>query len=219
MIEQDEEAFFTLIASVYSFYRRDFSDFAGDVWLSAMKPFDYAAIADAIGRHSVNPDTGKFCPMPADIVQMLQGTTIDSALGAWSKVDRAIRVVGPWRSVVFDDPLIHAVVTEMGGWTMLGNKEEKEWTFLKNEFSNRYRGYRSRSIVPDYPPVLVGMSEANNSKEGHQWNEAPTLIGNPKVAQDVMLLGTNKPMLAITRMGPNTAAATLRLVDNRRPAA
>jgi len=152
--------------------------------------------------------------MPADIVQMLQGTTVDSALIAWSKVDRGVRVVGPWRSVAFDDPLIHAVITEMGGWTALGNKEEGDWPFLKNEFSTRYRGYRSRSIVPDYPPVLIGMSEANNSKEGHQWNEPPTLIGNAKTAQNVMLLGTHKPMLAITRMGAETAAATLRLVDS-----
>jgi hypothetical protein len=215
MIEQDEEAFFKLIGSVYSFYRRDFSDFAGGVWLAAMKPFDYAAVEDAIGRHSVNPDTGRFMPMPADIVQMLQGTTIDSALVAWSKVDRGVRVVGPWRSVAFDDPLIHAVITEMGGWTALGNKEETDWPFLKNEFSTRYRGYRSRSLVPEYPPVLIGIAAANNAREGQIGNEPPTLIGNPKVAQDVMLMGSNKPMLAITQMDPKESAATLRLVDSR----
>lgn len=214
MVDADKKDFFKLVGDVYAFYRKDFSAFTGKVWWAALKRFDYEAVEDAVGRHSVNPDTGKYCPFPADIVQMLEGATIDSALVAWSKVDRGIRVVGPWRSVAFDDPLIHVVVTEMGGWTMLGNKEDKDWPYLKNEFSARYRGYRSRSMVPDYPPVLLGMSQANNAKEGHQSNEPPTLIGNAKAAQNVMLLGTHKPMLAITQMGAETAAATLRLVDS-----
>jgi len=215
MTEADKKDFFTLIGDVYAFYRKDFSKFTGKVWWAAMQHFDYAAIEDAIGRHSVNPDTGKYCPFPADIVQMLQGTTIDSALAAWSKVDRAVRVVGTWRSVVFDDPLIHAVVTEMGGWTLFTHKEEKEWPFLKNEFSARYRGYRSRSLVPIYPPVLIGIAAASNAREGLGANVPPTLIGNPQAARNVMLMGSNAPALAITQMDPQESAATLRLVDSR----
>ncbi len=57
---------------------------------------------------------------------MLGGSTQDAALAAWSKVDRAVREVGPYQSVAFDDALIHRVLFEMGGWIPLGSKTEDE---------------------------------------------------------------------------------------------
>ena len=214
MIETDRKQFFALIGDVYAFYRQDFSAFAGNVWWEAMKPFDFRAVADALNRHCINPDKGQFMPKPADVVKMLQGSTQDAALQAWSKVDRTVRTVGNYRSVVFDDPLIHRVLTEMGGWVQLGAKTEDEWPFVRNEFVNRYRGYRERSDLPDYPPVLIGIAEASNQQHGFH-SEPPMLIGRAEEAERVMRLGTNKPMLGIAQMNANDAAKTLRLVDSR----
>lgn len=211
MITADRKPFFALIGNICAFYRRDFSDFLGNVWWEAMKQFDLKAVTDALNRHCVNPDVGQFMPMPADVVKMLQGSTQDSALVAWAKVDRALRTVGTYRSVVFEDALIHRILTEMGGWIALGMKEEKEWPFQKNEFVNRYRGYRGRSEVPEYPPVLIGIAEANNSKQGFQ-TEPPILIGNPQHAKQVMSLGSKKQILEFTQMDTVDANATLRLV-------
>lgn len=211
---KDRKPFFALIADIYGFYRKDFSSFAGSVWWEAMKPYDFAAVADALNRHCVNPDNGQFLPMPADVVRMLQGSTQDAALVAWAKVDRAIRVVGTYRSVVFEDALIHRVVSEMGGWVALGAKDEKEWPFHKNEFVTRYRGYRGRSEIPEYPPVLTGIAEASNSRGGFEV-ETPTLIGDANKAQQVMRLGSNNPLLGITQMSPAAVVNNLRLPDNR----
>ena len=214
MIDKDRAEFFKLIANVSAFYRQDFSEFAGRVWFEAMKPFDLKAIADALNRHCVNPDVGQFMPKPADVVRMLQGSTQDSALVAWAKVDRAVRTVGTYQSVVFDDALIHRVLTEMGGWIAMGQKEEKEWPFFKNEFVNRYRSFRGRSESPEYPPVLVGIAEANNSKQGFG-SAPPTLIGNPQVARAVLEQGSNRQFLPIQEMRPADAVAALQLVDAR----
>lgn len=199
MTPQDVAPFSALISDVYAFYRQDSSTFAVKVWWQAMQPFDFTAVAEALNRHCVNPDAGQFMPKPADVVKMLQGSTQDAALAAWAKVDRAVRTVGTYRSVVFDDPLIHRVLTEMGGWIEVGRKTEDEWPFVRNEFVNRYRGYRMRSEVPDYPPHLIGMSEAQNSKAGFQI-EAPLLLGNPAVAAEVSRHGSSAPLLAVTQM-------------------
>ena len=215
MIESDRKEFFPLIAGVYAFYRQAFSDFAGGVWWEAMKPYDFDAVKQAMNRHAVNPDAGQFLPKPADVVRMLQGSTQDSALVAWAKVDRAVRVVGTHRSVAFDDPLIHRVVTEMGGWIQLGTKNDKEWPFVQNEFVNRYRGYRSRSETPEFPPVLAGIAESSNGKNLVAHVEPPTLIGDSVMAQKVMRGGTYMPILGIQQMDPAAAANTLRLVDRR----
>jgi hypothetical protein len=199
VIVSDKPGFFALIADVYAFYKSDFSEFAGRVWWEAMLPYDFAAVADALNRHCVNPDSGQFLPRPADVVKMLSGSTQDAALVAWSKVDRAVREVGTYRSVVFDDPVIHRVVTDMGGWVPLGAKAEDEWPFVRNEFVNRYRGYRMRSETPDYLPVLIGIAEAANSKAGFAI-DAPLLIGNAKAAKAVLAGGSNKPLLGVTPM-------------------
>ncbi len=215
MIESNRKDFFKLLAGVYAFYAKEFSEFAGNVWWEAMQPYDFTAVRQAFNRHAVNPDAGQFLPKPADIVKMLQGSTQDSALVAWAKVDRAIRIVGTYRSVVFDDPLIHRVITEMGGWIQLGTKTTKEWPFLENEFVNRYRGYRMRSEIPEFPPVLVGISESSNAENNREHTEPPTLIGDSVRAQKVMLAGSNKQILGVTKMDPAAAAQALRLVDSR----
>ncbi|WP_150587108.1 DUF6475 domain-containing protein, partial [Pandoraea communis] len=182
MTQNDKVRFFGLIADVYAFYKSDFSDFVGLVWWQAMQQFDLAAVESAMGRHAANPDSGQFLPKPADVVKMLQGSTQDSALLAWHKVDKAVREVGTYVSVAFDDALIHRVVFEMGGWVSLGTKDESEWPFLKNEFVNRYRGYRGRSQVPEYPPLLIGIAETTNTRAGLQ-SQGPVLIGNADAAR------------------------------------
>lgn len=206
MTDADKTKFFTLIAGVYAFYRQDISDFAGGVWWEAMKPFDFPAVADALNRHCVNPDTGQFMPKPADVVKMLRGSSQDSAMVAWAKVDKAVRQVGTYSTVVFDDPLIHRVLHDMGGWLALGTKTEHEWPFIAKEFENRYRGYRVRSETPDYPKTLVGIAEAQNSVEGRR-SQPPVLIGDPDAAKRVLSAGTDKPMVGFERLSDSDVLA------------
>jgi hypothetical protein len=209
MTETDRKQFFSLIANVCAFYRQDFSEFLGTVWWNAMRPFDFSAVGDAINRHCVNPDGGQFMPKPADVVRMLQGSSQDRALTAWAKVDRALRSIGPHASVVFDDSLIHRVLTEMGGWISLGGKLEKEWPFVAKEFESRYRGYMLRGEVPEYPPSLVGIADASNEQRNFP-AAPPVLIGDGAKARQVLLGGVDK--LAFERVQAHEIAALARPV-------
>lgn len=199
MSPQDSAKFAALISNVYAFYRQDHSDFAIGVWWEAMKPFDFAAVSDALNRHCVNPDTGQFMPKPADAVKMLRGSSQDGAMVAWSKVDKGIRQVGTYASVVFDDPIIHRVLHDMGGWVPLGAKTEHEWPFVAKEFENRYRGYRVRNETPEYPKVLTGIAESQNSVAG-QTSQPPVLIGDSSKAKQVLIGGTDKVLVGFERM-------------------
>lgn len=206
MIDTDKMKFFELIGGVYAFYGKDISDFAGGVWWQAMRPYDFAAVADALNRHCVNPDTGQFMPKPADVVKMLSGSTQDAALVAWAKVDRAVRQVGNYETVVFDDPIIHRVLHDMGGWIPLGTKTEDEWPFLRNEFVNRYRGYRMRNEIPEYPKTLIGMVEAQNNQDGYK-SAQPVLIGNSDAARRVLEGGSSAPLIGFERMAADGVQA------------
>lgn len=206
MNQQDMQRFTALIADVYAFYRQDFSPFAGRVWWQAMQPFDMAAVSEAFSKHCVNPDNGQFMPKPADIVKMLQGSTQDSALVAWTKLDQAVRTVGTYTSVAFDDPIIHRVIGDMGGWIMFGTKTEDEWPFLRNEFVNRYRGFKMRNETPEYLPVMIGIAEAQNTKNGFK-TSGPALLGNPERAMQVVKGGSNTPLLQVSSASQYRARA------------
>lgn len=197
MQQRDYDTFVQMLNAIGDLYGKKISEWAISIWWGALQHYDLAAVRDALNRHVQNPDSGQFMPKPADVVKMVQGTTVDSALVAWAKVDRAARQVGPYRDVVFDDPIIHRVLHDMGGWSQLGNKSEDEWPFVGKEFQNRYRGFRGRSEVPEYPPVLIGISGAYNRQKGH-FSEAPLLIGDPAMAQRVRDGGTDKALLHIT---------------------
>lgn len=195
----DFQKFHDGIAGVMSFYGKSLSGFALDVWWTALKVYDLAAIVDAFNRHLANPDAGQFAPKPADIIRVLQGSSQDSALRAWAKVDLAVRRVGTYCDVVFDDALIHRVIQDMGGWIALGTKAENEWPFVAKEFENRYRGFCSRGERPQYPPTLIGIATAHNFRKGYK-NGAPVLIGKEQLARQVWRGGSDRPVLGLKRI-------------------
>lgn len=212
MQDHEKHVFAELLRGVSDFYGRDLSPFALNVWWEAMRPFDHAAVVQAMNRHVMNPDTGQFMPKPADVVRMLGGTTQDSALRAWAKVDKAVRHVGTYVSVAFDDPLIHRVLHDMGGWVGLGTKREDEWPFVAREFENRYRGYAMRGERPEYPAVLIGLSDAENARTGFRLG-APRLIGDPLRAQRVIEGGSDRPLIGFHSAADLAPAAErIRLV-------
>ena len=203
MNQADFEKFREGIEGVHSFYGKEVSAFALDVWWNALRAYDLSAVIDSFNRHLMNPDSGQWLPKPADIVKMFGGRTQDRALMAWSKVDKAVRCVGNYESVAFDDPLIHRVLQEMGGWIGMGQKTEDDWPFVAKEFENRYRGYAMRSETPDYPPVLIGIAQAHNEQKGHK-SDLPRLIGNAEQAGLVMAGGSKFNLIGFSRASEST---------------
>jgi hypothetical protein len=150
-----------------------------DLWWEILADYDMPSIRHALTLHLRNPDSGQFMPKPADVIRMLSGTTQDSAQIAWAKVAGAIRKVGSWFDVAFDDPLIHCVLSDMGGWILLCSTLEDDLPFRAKEFENRYRGYSRRQQMPTSVPKLIGRINTNNLAEGHlEVIEPPMLIGD-----------------------------------------
>ncbi len=208
----DKSRFMSLLADVHSFYEKEFSAFSGSVWWSALQVFDFEAVAEAFSRWSVNPDRGQFMPKPADVVRMLEGSTEDSALAAWAKVDKSIRTVGTYASVAFDDPLIHTVIVDMGGWLMLGQKTEADWPFLRNEFVARYRGFRERHESPPFNPVLKGIAAVENERIGQGNGSASVVLIGDAVKALLVSQQSGHSGLQITREKPSRPL----LVGNQR---
>lgn len=210
MQSTDRGAFADLVQGVYDFYGKDMSAFAVDTWWRAMQHYDFETVREALGRHCMNPDSGQFLPKPADVVRMLSGTTKDAALVAWSKVQHAVEHVGSWQTVVFDDPLIHRAVEDMGGWITLCLQTAAEWPFLEKRFCDHYRVYKARGETPAYPPKLGGRTDLDNVSRGFP-EMKPVLIGDPWVCARVIEKGdaerTQVTLAADLLRLPNRSAA------------
>lgn len=193
--------FATLLTGLADYYKQDISRTVLGLYWEGLRQYDYAAVEKACWAHTQNPDSGMWMPKIADIVKMVAGRTDDQAKVAWAKVDRAVRSSpGVYHSVAFDDPIIHRVLADMGGWVIMGSKSEDEWPFVAKEFENRYRGFRSRGEIPAYPPTLIGISAAQNYAAGQQANVGVILIGQRTAAIAVIKGGSDNHQLQLGRV-------------------
>lgn len=189
MVDSDKRNFLELMTAVCEYYGREASTGVIKIYWEGLKQYDLEAVSNAMWNHAKNPDTGQFMPKIADISRGLQGRTVDQGSIAWSKVDRAVRSVGTYVDVVFDDPIIHRVIQDMGGWIKLGQLGEDEWPFVEKRFVTAYQGYRMRADKPDYPEILIGMANAQNQTSG-QPIQPPRLLGDQEKAKQILLSGS-----------------------------
>lgn len=199
MQPDDRSLFATLLSSVMAYYQRETSDFLLNVFWSGLRAFEFDDVRRAFELHVCAPDQGKFAPRVADITLLLEGSTQTQGMRAWAKVEAAMKTVGAYRSVVFDDPLIHAVIVEMGGWVPLCRCGVEDLPFRAREFERRYGSYRLRRETPAFPARLMGENEASNRHNGHIGYEVrPVLIGEPERAALVLQRGNATGALRIT---------------------
>lgn len=199
MKTREIEEFGAIIADVFSLYGRECPDGVKQLWWSALRAYSIAEVRGALSTHVQNPDGGQFIPKPADVIRILNGSGETRALQAWSKGEDAVRRVGPWESVAFDDPIIHAVLTDMGGWTRFGQTTDEEWPFTRNEFVKRYQGYTARPPTA-FPRALAGHVAQHNARLDAD-TPLPRLVGDPAKATTTYLAGQE-----ITHSYPRLAA-------------
>jgi len=199
MNSNDHQSFSNLMLGVFEYYGREPSESLIEIYWNGLSEFDIQAVKQAFNRHMRNPDSGQFMPKLADVHKMLSGTSQDRSMVAWTKVDKAIRQVGTYSDIVFDDPIIHRVIEDMEGWVSLGTKTDAEWPFIAKDFENRYKGYASRSERPDYPYKLTGITNGDNVLKGLPCIP-PVLFGNAEVAKMIMVGGRSNEVKKSTFM-------------------
>lgn len=194
MRNEDREALTAMLAKVMSVYGKQITTGFVDVFFDALANYDLESVRRGLSAHVQNPDSGQFPPKPADIVRLIDGTSADQGMQAWSRLDKAVRRVGPYQSVVFDDPIIHRVLDDMGGWIKLCNVgREEDYKFQGLEFARRYRAYViAGGVGSEYPRHLIGITEAENRNGGFvNCLPPPVLIGNQAVCLEVLKAGTD----------------------------
>jgi hypothetical protein len=144
-----------LVTSALAYYRQDCTEFTLAVWWEGCKPYSLEQVSKALTGHATDPDRGQYAPKVADVVRILGGTSTDRAALAWGKVYDAMCSIGAYTDIVFDDPAIHAAVSDMGGWPKMCRSDMDELSYMQHRFCESYRAYSGRPGF-EYPRVLGG---------------------------------------------------------------
>ncbi len=164
------------------------------IW-DQLKKYHIDDIERAVYAHLSDPDNGCFMITASHVVKFIEGSGDTRSTIAWTKVFDAMSSVGGYRSIVFDDPLIHHVIQDMGGWIYLCNntKIDRE-PFVAKEFKAKYETAiikKPRAISS----VLRGMTEMHNMHIDDAKIEKPILFGDKQKAIEVM--NDNKTRLSL----------------------
>lgn len=213
MNDNEKGKFANLLTDTMAYYGKDVSPFLLAMFWEPLSWFDYAEVHTAFAKHMASTDNGQWAPKVADIMRMIEGSSQSQGLQAWSKVQRAIGSVGRNQSVAFDDPLIHVVISEMGGWYELCGVTLDDLPFRAKDFEARYRAYKSRRETPPFAPYLMGGHESQNRIGGFETKSKPVLVGDPDLARQVMDRGSQKPAIRITDARSLAEMAVKRISD------
>jgi len=177
MNRDDAEEFQRFMADALAFYKQSASEFAMSVWWQACQNFSLEQVRKALTAHAMDPDRGRFPPMPSDIVRHLQGTHTDRSLLAWGVVLEAISSVGAYSSVDFGDPATHQAITDIGGWQTLCSSSTDELPFLQKRFCEAHRVYSQRGAPANAVTHLAGAHEIANRGAGKPVAEPVRISG------------------------------------------
>lgn len=172
MSSKSELTKWLFIASDY--YREKLSEGVIDLWLTALSEFSINDVSSAFGKWIGSSDR---MPKISNIVEIIKGSEEDLALAALIKVEKAMSRHGSYATVVFDDPIIHAVIDELGGWIKCCHVTEKELTWWEKDFRERYRHHLRRGIPLDVSPKLLGILDETNLPHG-ETPQKPVVIGD-----------------------------------------
>lgn len=204
MNDQDKLEFGKVWTAAYQMYSKEATKPVLSMAFNSLRQYSIEDVRRGLSAHMRNPDTGQYAPKPADVIKHIAGNSQSASGEAWAKVDYAVRCIGPWRSVVFDDPKIHAAVERLGGWQRVATTSGAEWPHLQNHFKRLYQGF---TVQPpeSFPRKLIGTSEHENSLneriERGQPNDEPALIGNPDKARKVYQDGSGQGVTQISQAG------------------
>lgn len=175
MQEKDKPAFAALMTGVAENYGQTITPQGIALRFKLLAPYPIAEVEAA--AYSLLA-TRKYTTMPtvADFLERLGGGSVeDKAEVACSKALEAASVHGAYRSVVFDDPVLQAVVNNnFGGWPKFCQLPVDKW--LRKDFCEAYAAYARQGFAEH--GYMPGLCEIDNAAKGlAQFAEPPAMIG------------------------------------------
>lgn len=196
MDNADKQAFMAVMTGMAENFGQTVTTAGVALRFEALKGFDIesvkAAAMSILGQR-------KYTTMPtvADFLEHLGGGSVeDKAEVAAGKLLQVVAEVGCYKSLVFDDPVLMAVVESgFGGWPKLcGECNGKDERFLRKEIAKTYAAY-ARQGQRKFGH-LSGILENENGSAGRiEFIPEPVLVGDKATAFSVLQQGESRAAL------------------------
>lgn len=197
MVEHDKAEFSQIIKATFSMNPNwKMPDKDGlRMWWACLAQFSIEQVRHGFQRHITDADSGRFQPMPADVIKHMTGGNKETkearAVFAWNKFLSNYNI---YQSAVFDDPAIHyAISMVFGSWIKAGDMMEKDMPFRRKDFISAYNAYTEG--MP-YPSRMIGVFEQSSSTGESMYNVIA--IGDSEKCKSVMSNGSNGNKLTST---------------------
>lgn len=222
MQETDKKRFAELMGGLAQTFATELSSRDLENYWQFLRTYLLSTVERAIVEYCISPEGHRFMPKPGEIVALLQGKKNEHALLAWIKVTRAMRQTGAYKTVVFDDAIIHAVIADLGGWVRLCHLSERELAFQQREFERLYACYVQQP-ARHYPRQLSGITDSVNMALGYSVQQPPVLLGDASRAAVVYQNGQETvalpaQSLSVQKILQLAQASTSRLDASASPA-
>jgi hypothetical protein len=165
---------------------------------TALNRFDISIVKNVINKAVVS---FKWFPKPVELIELIEGSSVDNSEIQAAQAFEAIRRVGPYQSVVFDDPVTQEVIKQYyGGWPKFCEGDSKDIVFKMNDFKKAYKAFSNQNRK--HYGSLYGISSISNDSNGIKQISSVKMIGNPekckqileKKSQNVPLISQNVKM-------------------------
>jgi len=201
MVRDDKDRFINSFRSLKELFGKDISKEVQKIYTAALTPYSIEDVERAI---SVAMGTLKFFPKPVELIELIGGNSGDMAEVECVKAFKAIRSVGSYESVCFDDPITQAVIAQyFGGWVKFCMEtEESTEHFRKKDFVKIYPSFKRSNMK--HGGHLAGITETqNNANLAIKNPDSIRYVGDRDKCQRVLNLTTGKehPGTGMIKMG------------------
>lgn len=166
--ENDFKNFSAMWIAIQEMYGKPTPPITVKMAFNVLSKWSLFEVSQAVEHYISTP--GKFrAPLPSDVIMiLLGGTGEDLGQLAWTRVEKAVREIGPYASIASDDRIIMAVIRDMGGWIkMCARDNERSMEFAGKEFARRYASYVASGLIPEHLDSLPGIAERDCISSGY----------------------------------------------------
>ncbi|MEZ6852772.1 DUF6475 domain-containing protein [Halodesulfovibrio aestuarii] len=200
--KQQRERFLQGLAGLCELHNRQATEAMAKLYFFALQQFE---IEDVLRAMVKAVTASKFFPRPAEIIEFIQGNPEDVAEVEASKVLEAVKRVGAYKSVVFDNPVTAAVIEHgFGGWVKLCSEmraDSEKW--FRKDFCKLYVSFSRQDVR--YFGELAGRAAIANEANCTPNYEQVALIGNAGKAQNALTVRREEQLSLITMLANDAA--------------
>lgn len=188
MMQQDLPRFASSLMAMATVFDKAVTPQITEIYFRALDKFTADEVEQGISKAC---STLKFFPKPVELIECItggSGNLADRAMIEACRVLEAVKSIGTYSTVCFDDPITQAVIVQQfGGWAKFSEmREENEKWFVK-DFSAGYQAF-ARQNVRHYG-ALPGISHGQNALTGREREEKPVYIGDVQKAKAIHAQG------------------------------